>query len=177
MSAVLAREAGGTINVLKLAKLLYLADRESMRRYAMPISFDELASMPHGPVLSTTLDLSRGRKFGQLRRDWAEWMLKRSGDDLGLARKFDRADLDQLSDADIEILEDVWKSFGRMDQFQLRDYTHKHCKEWQDPGRTSLPIDDADVFVALGRSKAEAKEMAAEIAAERAIDKVFARLS
>jgi len=52
------------MNYLKLMKLLYLADRESMRRNGRPISGDRYVSMDHGPVLSQTLNLINGaRKF------------------------------------------------------------------------------------------------------------------
>lgn len=50
-------KAGGKLPVLKLMKLLYLAERESYRQYGEPISGDNLVSMPHGPVLSQTLNL------------------------------------------------------------------------------------------------------------------------
>ena len=45
---------------LKLMKLLYLSDREAVRAFGWPISGDRLVSMPHGPVLSQTLNLMDG---------------------------------------------------------------------------------------------------------------------
>ena len=53
----LAKAPGHRMPHLKLMKLLYLADRESMRETGYPMSWDRLVSMPHGPVLSTTLNL------------------------------------------------------------------------------------------------------------------------
>ena len=42
---------------LKLMKLLYLAERESVRYSGFSMSDDKFLSMPHGPVLSMTLEL------------------------------------------------------------------------------------------------------------------------
>ena len=40
MAAFFTQQQGGVINVMKLIKLMYLSDRESMRLYGEPISFD-----------------------------------------------------------------------------------------------------------------------------------------
>src|SRR5437667_12283059 len=49
---------GGRMSYLKLIKLLYLADRESLLRWGRPISTDRYFSMDRGPVLSRVLDLA-----------------------------------------------------------------------------------------------------------------------
>lgn len=51
MAAYFLKQGGGQMSHLKLMKLLYLADREAMRRSGFPMSGDRLVSMPHGPVL------------------------------------------------------------------------------------------------------------------------------
>jgi hypothetical protein len=40
--------------VIKLIKLMYLAERLSLQRYGEPLTGDRLVSMPDGPVLSMT---------------------------------------------------------------------------------------------------------------------------
>ncbi|MGA9893403.1 MAG: type II toxin-antitoxin system antitoxin SocA domain-containing protein, partial [Xanthobacteraceae bacterium] len=60
ITAFFAKKEGGSIAVLKVAKLLYLADREFMAAYDLPMLFDELVSMPHGPVTSNTLNYING---------------------------------------------------------------------------------------------------------------------
>ena len=59
-AAFMLHSAGGRLPLLKLMKLLYLAERESLRLFGEPISGDKLVSMPHGPVLSKTLDMMNG---------------------------------------------------------------------------------------------------------------------
>lgn len=87
-----------------------------------------------------------------------------------------RNELTLLSDADIDILDATWKKFGAMSGSQLRSFTHNHCAEWKDPEGSSRPISERDVFLALGKSEEVARELAEAIEAERAADRVLARL-
>lgn len=176
MAAVFARHQGGNINVLKLMKLLYLADREAMRRYGLPISFDSIVGMPHGPVLSQTLNLVNGSANPKQAALWEEWMSDRDNHDLCVRRNFERNDLDELSDSDIDVLDTVWAQFGKMDKWAIRDYTHDHCPEWKDPQGSVLQISDEAVLLAVGKDPAEAESLARDIQAQRDLDSVFAKL-
>jgi len=176
MAAVFASKQGGTINVLKLSKLLYLADRESMSRHGVPISFDNLVSMDHGPVLSRTLNLINGFVGGSGAAQWEEWMSDRENHDVSVKKNFTRKDLTELSEADLAVIDTVWAQFGRMDQWALRDYTHKNCAEWIDPKGSSLGIEEVTVFTAVGRSAPEATKLAQDIKTQRELDRVFSRL-
>lgn len=62
IAAFFTHKEGGASKLLKLIKLMYLSDRESMRRHGYPISFDNFVSMEHGPVLSRTLNLISNNK-------------------------------------------------------------------------------------------------------------------
>ena len=44
------------MNYMKLIKLLYAMDRTALSRWGHPVTYDRYVSMPHGPVLSFTLD-------------------------------------------------------------------------------------------------------------------------
>jgi uncharacterized phage-associated protein len=59
-AAYLLFRAGKPMSVLKLTKLLYLAERRSFEKYGEPMIGDNPVSMPHGPVLSTTYDHMNG---------------------------------------------------------------------------------------------------------------------
>ncbi len=177
VAAFFTEKAGSRINVLRLIKLIYLSDRESMDRYGYPITFDRLVSMPHGPVPSMTLNLANGFAGKQDGQAWERWIHDREDHYVSLrSNEFRRDDLEDLSDADFEVLEEVWAQFSAMSPFELSDYTHTHCAEWRDPDGSSFPIHDRDVFVALGRSREEAVEEARAIQDQREIDRVFAAL-
>lgn len=139
VAAFFAMSEGGSVNVLKLAKLLYLADREHLNRFDTPILFDQFVSMDHGPVTSTTLDYVSG--YQEDRANWNSFITGRLGYSVGVAScKLSFEDLDELSDAEVETLEAVWGQFGHMSGYALRDWTHEHCGEWEDPNGSSTPI-------------------------------------
>ena len=175
IAAYFAQRQGGIINVLKLTKLLYLADRESLRQFGRPITYDLPVSMPHGPVLSRSKDLMDGFVGGAAGAQWDEWMNARANHDISVKRQFDRNDLKELSDADMDVLASVWQKFGAMDQWTLRDWTHENCSEWKDPEGSSVPIDDVSRLRGVGYSPDQARQLAAEIRHERELDALFAQ--
>lgn len=169
VAAFFSHAEGGNINVLKLVKLVYLADRLFMEKYDSPILQDRLVSMDHGPVNSITLDYINGYQSDPR---WDDFIVNRAGYQVGLARpELDIEDLDELSDAEIGVLKELWNLVGHMDQYQLRDYTHEHCLEWEDPEGTSIPIPHVRVFNFLG--KKDSKELAEKVKSERMLDHRF----
>lgn len=174
MAAYLLDRGGERMAHLKLMKLLYLADREAMTRIGFPISGDRFVSMDHGPVLSMTLNLMDG-DVEPLTDGWADWISDKENNELSLRRPANREALDELSDAEIEVLEHVWNQFGQMGKWEIRDYTHT-LPEWRDPDGSSLPIEYKEVFRAIGYQEQDANELGAEIEAQRRVDRFFARL-
>ena len=53
-----ANKQGGQINKMKALKLIFLADRYHIRKYGRLITNDVYVAMKHGPVPSTTKDIS-----------------------------------------------------------------------------------------------------------------------
>lgn len=177
MAAFFLDKRGGRMSHLKLMKLLYLADRESLAQFGAPISGDSPVAMPHGPVLSMTLDLMDGN-VRPSRDGWDAWVTAKENYEVSLARcSVSRDDLDELSDNDIAVLNVVWDRFGQMDRWAIRDYTHDHCPEWKDPQGSSAPIGYDEIFRALGRSAEQSAEFARLIETQKALDRQFADLS
>lgn len=167
--AFFAREQGGTINVLKLAKLVYIADRKHMEAHDFPISGDELVSMPHGPVNSMTYEYINGQAYS--RDDWEVFVTDRANHEVGLARPISDEDLDELSRSELRTLREVWTEFGAMTKWQIRDWTHKHCKEWEDPHGSSNAIPYERVFKYLGKDNAD--ELGAKVIEDRKLRMAF----
>lgn len=175
MTAYLLNKSSGTMAYLKLIKLLYLADRESMRLYGTSISEDHMVSMPHGPVLSQTYDLIVGDY--EERGLWGQWI--RGETDYRVALKvegLERPDYDELSDADLAILDQIYGQFGSMGRFQIRDYTHDHCSEWQDPQGSSYPIHPKSLFLAVGKSESEADALVANLNEQQNLRQIHATI-
>jgi uncharacterized phage-associated protein len=152
IAAFFARRQGGSINILKLVKLIYLSERDFLRAYDSSMLNDHLVSMDNGPVNSRTLD-----KINAFSADngWSDFVSDRSNHMVGLVNPaIADDDLNELSRAELKTLAGVWDQFGHMTQWQLVDYTHEHCPEWEDPHGSSNPIPYERVFKALGKQKA-----------------------
>lgn len=146
----LLKTQSGVMPHLKLMKLLYLAERESMRLHGFPMVWDYPVSMPHGPVLSKTLNLMDGDEPSSA-EGWESWISAKENNALSLKRPgLITADFDELSVADVEVLESIWTQFGDMGKWEIRDYTHEHCAEWRDPQGSSHPISIKRIFEAVG---------------------------
>lgn len=162
--AFFATRAGGRINILKATKLVYLADRLSMERREAPITNDTFVSMKFGPVNSYTYSYMDGSATQKL-DEWGKFVGPREGNDLPAASKFENDSLDELSRADIKILDETWRLYKDIDRFDLADWTHDFCPEWSDPGNSSEPIPIERVYKVL--EKRDPKGLAQQTIAER----------
>lgn len=168
--------AGEPLSILKLSKLLYLAERGSLEKFGEPMIGDHPVSMPHGPVLSTTLDHMNGM-LDSREGGWDSWIADRQGHFLTLRdpqRVHSAQDLLELSAADVDILADVWNRFGWMDQWALREWTHENCTEWHDPQGSSIPIEPADLLAALHFSPQQSEAILARLREADGINAAFA---
>lgn len=171
VAAFFVNENGGQINVLKLVKLIYLADRSFMEQFDCSLLNDQLVSMDHGPVNSLTLSYINGMSWGS--SGWDEFITDREKHNVGLVKALTGdSDLDELSHAELRVLSETWAAFGHMSPFQIRDYTHDNCPEWEDPDGSSNPIPYERVFKFLGKENAD--ELAHDIDAERRVEEMFA---
>jgi uncharacterized phage-associated protein len=164
-AAFLLHRAGGQLPLIKLMKLMYLAERESLRAYGEPLTGDRLVSMDHGPVLSTTLNHMNG-SVRQTNGYWERWISDRANNDVALRDhsmiRSPEDDLLGLSDSDLEILARIWAEFGHYDRWDLVEYTHT-LPEWKNPHGSSLPIDYDELLEALGLSREAAEALCQRI--------------
>lgn len=159
-AARLLKLHGAEMPYLKLIKLLYLADRRALLELGRPISFDLFVSMPHGPVLSRTYDLIVGEP-----EDATYWRQFISAPQNYAVRLIAEAPNDHLSPAQEAILDEIFRSFGRMEKWALRDFTHT-LPEYRDPQGSSVPINIRDILLAQGVSEEDAHAILNEIGAE-----------
>lgn len=167
IAAYFAAREGRAIEKLKLIKLMYLAEREFARRNEVPMLMDEYYSLKHGPICSNALDGINGTGS----RDWNEF-ITRSGREVSAAVSIDRDTLDEVSDAEMEVLEAIWSDFGAMDSMAIRSYTHRNCPEYTEVESGRLPIDYHEILSAVGVQDAD--ELARDVAALRRAQGLFA---
>ncbi|MBF0631089.1 MAG: SocA family protein [Magnetococcales bacterium] len=171
----LGKTQEGRMSHLKLMKLMYLADREAVFRTGLPITWDHPVSMPHGPVLSMTLDLMNGN-VSSPPGGWEDLISAKENNEISARVAFDARFLTKLSEAEIDVLEFVWGRFGRMGKWEIRDWTHENCPEWEDPDGSSRPITFHTLARSVGFNEDAATELANLVAAGQEIDKLFASL-
>ncbi|MBN8691204.1 MAG: SocA family protein [Armatimonadetes bacterium] len=161
MTAFFLQKGGGEMNDIKLAKLQYLAERASLITLAERLTGDDLVSLEHGPCLSRTVNLETQktpnanwrRHFGFRPHSPAQG----TDNTVTLEKGMDIHEV--LSEAEIEILEALWRKFGKMDKWAIKRWCHNNCKEYKEVGAdNSAPIQLIDVLLAEGwdQPKAEA---------------------
>jgi len=153
ISAFFVSLAGGSIDKLKLAKLQYLAEREFLARHLRPMTYDELYSLPHGPICSGALNGAEGKLGG--REEWNA-IQAHGNQHIHGSHGLGRDDLDEVSDADFDVIMAVWDKFGQMTAGQLRTFTHDpaNCPEYTEVAGSRVRISYADVLSALGNPDA-----------------------
>jgi uncharacterized phage-associated protein len=166
---LLRRELSREMNYMRLLKILYIADRESIRETGRPITGDRVAAMKQGPVLSELLDLIKGihLRFG----DWERFIQR----DAYNVRLVGEPGLANLSRFEIETLERVAEKHRSQDEWEMVEFTHTF-PEWKknDPGDSMGMkwISFGDVLEALGRS-ADLPEIEEDAKADRAFARLF----
>jgi uncharacterized phage-associated protein len=153
LAAHLIEKSGGSLNILKLVKLLYICDREFMKTYAKPITFDRFVSMPQGPVLSSTYNLMTGSGMPQYQEIWDRTISDRENHMISMN---DNSFTSILSVDEREVADFVYETFKSFNQWELVKYTHENFEEWSDPNGSSNPIQYQEVFMALGYTKQDA---------------------
>lgn len=170
MARIVAYLAGDGMDYIKLLKLAYLADRESLNRHNTPLTFDDYQALPRGPVPDDIYHVLEGKQHHL--PGWRGVIdVVGSKPDLfvrSLIKKEEAASY--LSEATVKILDQILKLHKNKSPEQLVEYTHKYCPEWDKVKRRDhrRKIHYQDVLLALHKKPDVAKEIAAEILAHRA---------
>ena len=146
-ASILLDRAGGSMDYLKLVKLLYLADRASLIETEVPITDDHYASMKHGPTPCQVLELIMQK---QPREDsiWHRYIKREHF----VAHLCGPAEWEQLSEANVELLNATYEVYGHLRPSQVVSETQA-LPEWRDPGETEIPIDPTDILRYAGYSE------------------------
>lgn len=176
MAVYLLRKNGRPMSHLKLMKLMYLSERTSLKNYASTITGDHFVSMPHGPVLSETLNRMNGCVESQ-QGGWNDFISALEDNMISVKPgvSTDSSKLGHLSKSGMWAMDEVWEKFGGMGRYEIRDYTHAHCPEWKDPDGSSFPISIEEVLCAVGNEPKRARGIAERIAEEDSIGRFFAQ--
>jgi uncharacterized phage-associated protein len=132
----------GKADILKLLKILYVADRTALIDWKRTITGDRFVSMDNGPVVSVVYDLIKGNARPQLQQVWSEYIDERNGNTIALKKV---PDIGYLSDREIKLLGAVFEKISPMSSSQLIDWLHK-LPEWENPNGSSKKIDPRKIL-------------------------------
>ncbi len=167
-AGIILKLSGGRRNYMVLIKLLALTDREALLKLGCPVTGDRVVAMRHGMVLTRVLDLIKTGPCNEEDGPWFETISAPQGYDVALVKE--NADDDELSGAEVKILNDVFVRFGRLDWKALSRLTH-NLPEWVDPGSSSIPILPEQILLLNGASAAEIGRIRDEIFAYDRLDR------
>jgi len=129
---------------MALAKLLYFADKTSLENYGYSITGDTYFAMQHGPVPSEAYDMMKAARDTETYGFHVQYE-KRIFPDRD-------ANLQKLSKADLECLDQIITAYGNYPVWQLRQLSHDEAweKAWTKTGNSrSVPIAMEDIIATI----------------------------
>ncbi|MCA9161798.1 MAG: SocA family protein [Planctomycetales bacterium] len=166
-SVLLKEHEREQMEYLRLLKLLYIAERETIRETGRPIIGSRYVAMKNGPLHSRVYDLIKGEDIGS--PDWGKFFRTVSIE----IEQIEPADVDALSRFEIRKLKEVHDRYRNVDTWALVEETHaldEWRKNYPDPSQNTshlIPIEDVmsgvdnyeDALAAFKDSCKEAYEM------------------
>ena len=144
IAVLLVKYSGGKIDLYKLIKLIYLIDRESLKRRGHPVTFDRPYNLPLGPTPSHTYHLIWNPWDGEY---WSRSfslpnknIIRLLNNDIGNG---------ELSQFEINLISEIYEEFGNKSFNELKKYVHS-LPEFDDPGHSSAPMEWDRLLKAVG---------------------------
>ena len=131
---------GGSMDKLKLIKMIFLADREHLVRYGRPIVGGNYVAMDLGLVSSDLKDYIEGKTAVK------DLPFAIEGEYNLFAKQ--PTDEDWLSESELKVLDEVYEKYKHIDSIKLGLMTHKY-KAWRNnepPKGSSKPVPYEDFF-------------------------------
>jgi uncharacterized phage-associated protein len=150
--AFLAERSGGQLDMFLGLKSLYIADRQALIQTGKTITGDSFRSLPKGPVLLTVYKLFKGSAEPELQKQWDACFTERMNHSIKMKCA---VSVDSLSDRDKEFLSIAQDEVNSMAPWDVADWLHKTCPEWEDPQGNSLPLPPEKILRAAGLSEDE----------------------
>lgn len=138
-------ETNRSDNYMRVLKLLYFADRESIKETGSPITGDKFVAMPHGPTLSRLCNLVKQEAPGVI--EWDEF-IEKDGYNIRLIKDPGNG---KLCRYEVELLRKIWEENRELGEWEVAQKSEE-LPEWiqNNPGDSSKWIPLIDMLKALG---------------------------
>lgn len=121
----LLEKSGGEAEYLRVVKLVYLADRDSIIRRGLPIVGGSYFSMRCGPAVGEVMNFAN-RSLAA--KGWNEHISPRYGNVLRLTNP---SEYSSLSQSEIDILDGVVEEHASRSTSELVRWCHHYCREYE----------------------------------------------
>jgi uncharacterized phage-associated protein len=152
--ARLIERSGADVDYLRIAKLIYLADRRSILERGLPIFGGKYYSMRRGPTIGEFMDFANQRNAP----GWSEFISPRRGNALNLLAK---PHYQSLSDYEKALLDAVVAEHFNRSTTDLVEWCHKHCTEYEEVESGRRPIEVETILKCGGKKKAHVAKVVA----------------
>jgi uncharacterized phage-associated protein len=171
-AGVLLRLSRDRMSLLRLLKLLYIADREHLRKSQRPIVGTRPIAMKNGPLHSEVYNLIKGEHLDEPL--WSEF-IRREGYEVELEKDPGRS---ELSAAEVRTLTDTFERYLSFDEWDLVEITHdfpEWIKNYPDESENiSRTIPFVDLLDAVGLQDHK-QAILDDLREEAAMDRLFSR--
>jgi hypothetical protein len=123
--ARLLEKEGGSADYLRIVKLAYLADRDSIIRRGVPIVGGSYFSMRYGPTVGEVMSFANRERRAP---GWEEHISERHGNTLTLKQV---PDYRNLSQSELDILDGVVEEHATRSTAALVKWCHNYCREYE----------------------------------------------
>lgn len=167
-TTLLALKETRSADYLWIIKMLYFIDREALKRWERPITYDHYVAMPHGPVLSTIYNIIKKNHPSIV---WKQYIVTRPRD-YEVSLNGSPAPRRKLSEAEVELINEMFQKYGHLSGKELEELSH-HLPEWHDPHGSSNPIPLSNVLNVLEFNQEDIKRIEFELKTEEEINALF----
>lgn len=150
-------KSGGEIDYIHLFKILYFAEREHLAKYGTHLVKDVFCALPKGPVPTFLYDAVKVTSGQHSQTDdlniIASSIAQGDGEGNFWVKSQEKPDMDELSKADIKILDEMIQRYLKVDYRDLSKESHDTA--WQEAWskKTAAPLDEFSIAKAGGASE------------------------
>ena len=164
VAALLLKQSNCSMDLLKFVKIVYNIEREALKRWSFPITYDSIYSMPEGQVLSETYDNTKPHN----RRIYWDEYIDRKQDVVSLKKSCPTG---QLNRAEISLIKEIYNRDKDKSPLQLRNEHHNY-PEWVNPGNSRIPTDYIQLLRILGKTPEQISAFERDLCAEAHLEKL-----
>jgi len=157
----------GNLPRIVLGKYMYVADREALKRWGYPLTWDQYYSLDYGPISSCVLSLSQGKKWPGFGLYWHKFIGHSVGNKP--VNTLQEAPRDTVvSQTVIDLVEEIFAYYKGRD---IVEESHHFPEYGRPPKGKRLPITYLDILAGVGCGKPEeiAEELEEDLYARRAL--------